>query len=251
MNPISSGTSEENRVANHRDGEHAMAPADRQTLEAVFHHPVPHNLHWMDILRLLTHLGTAEENNDGKYSLRINGKHLVFHKPHNKQLDAREVTELRHYFSSAGISPKLPNDPTATLAPTSVDVIALIDHHGAKLYRIQLSSHQQAETIKPYDPHHFLHHLHHRAELHEDGQRPPEDLAFYDKIADALGKADRIVLLGHGKGVSNAAKFFVERLEKYHPGIYAKIVRQAEVDTSAMTEAQVLELGRQALALSA
>jgi hypothetical protein len=248
---MSSGASEENRVENHRDGERAMAPADRQTLEAIFHHPVPHNLHWMDTLRLLTHLGTAEENTDGKYSIRINGKHLVLHKPHSKQLDAREVTELRHYFSSVGISSKFPYGPKPTAASTSVDVIALIDHHGAKLYRLQLSSHPQAETIKPYDPHHFLHHLHHRAELSEEGQRPAEDLVFYDRIADALGEADRIVLLSHGKGVSNAAQFLVERLEKYHPRIYAKVVRQTEADTSAMTEGQVLELGRQALALTA
>jgi hypothetical protein len=228
-----------------------MAPADRQTLEAIFHHPVPHNLHWMDTLRLLTHLGTAEEKTDGKYSVSINGKHLVFHKPHSKQLDAREVTELRHYFSSVGISPTSPYGQKEATVPTSVDVIALIDHRGAKLYRIQPSSQSQAETIKPYDPHHFLHHLHHREELREEGQRPAEDLAFYDRIADALGEADRIVLLSHGKGVSNAAGFLVERLEKYHPRISAKIVRQADVDTSAMTEGQVLELGRQALALTA
>ena len=87
--------------------------------------------------------------------------------------------------------------------------------------------------------------------MREEGQRPAEDLAFYDTIADALGEADRIVLLSHGKGVSNAAGFLVERLEKYHPRISAKIVRQADVDTSAMTEGQVLELGRQALALTA
>jgi hypothetical protein len=248
---MSSSVSEENRVENHTDAERAMAPADRQTLEAIFHHPVPHNLHWMDALRLLTHLGTAEENSDGKYSVRINGNHLVFHKPQSKQLDAREVTELRHYLSSVGISPKFPYGPKPTAAPTSVDVIVLIDHHGVKLYRVQPSSHPQAETIKPYDPHHFLHHLHHREELREQGQRPAEDLAFYDKIADALGEADRIVLLSHGTGVSNAAQFLVERLEKHHPRIYSKVVRQVEADTSAITKRQVLELGRQALAVTA
>ena len=38
-----------------------MPAADRRTLQAIFHHPVPHNLSWMDTLRLLTHLGSAEE----------------------------------------------------------------------------------------------------------------------------------------------------------------------------------------------
>ena len=229
-------------------GERHMASAERRTLDAIFHHPVPQNLSWMDTLRLLRHLGSAEENADGKFSVRINGKHLIFHKPHSKQLGPREVAELRHYLASAGISPESPYGREPAAAPASIDVIALIDHHGARLYRIHLSSSQQAENIVPYDPHHFLHHLRHRQELHEEGQRPPEDLTFYDRISDALREADRIVLLYHGKGGSNASQFLVERLAKYHPRIYARIVRQAEVNTSAMTEGQILEFGRQALA---
>ncbi len=43
-----------------------LAPVDRRTLDAIFHHPVPHNLSWMDTLHLLTHLGSAEEMADGK-----------------------------------------------------------------------------------------------------------------------------------------------------------------------------------------
>lgn len=35
-----------------------MAIIDRHTLDAIFDHPVPHNLSWMDVLRLLTHLGS-------------------------------------------------------------------------------------------------------------------------------------------------------------------------------------------------
>jgi hypothetical protein len=124
----------------------------------------------------------------------------------------------------------------------------LIDHHGAKLYQIHLSSDQQAETVTPYDPHHFLHHLRHRAEVSEQGQRPAEDLTFYDRIAETLRDADRIVLLSHGTGSSDASNVLVERLKKQHPGIYAKIVGEAEVNTSAMTEAEVLAYGRQVLA---
>jgi hypothetical protein len=185
------------------EGRH-MATNDRRTLEAIFHHPVPHNLSWMDTLRLLTHLGSADEKADGKYSLMINGRHLIVPKPHAKHLDAREITDLRHYLSSAGISPENPYGTPETADSTSVDIIALIDHHSAKLYRIHLSSGQRAETIAPYDPHHFLHHLHHREELREQGQRPPEDLTFYDGIAQALRDADRTILLGHGTGLSNA-----------------------------------------------
>jgi hypothetical protein len=225
-----------------------MPAAHRRTLDAIFHHPVPHNLSWLDTLNLLTHLGSAEEKADGKYSLTIEGQHLIFHKPHSKHLDAREVTELRRYLASAGISPQNPYGMAPATEPPTVDVVALIDHHGAKLYRIDLSSTQAGEAVKPYDPHHFLHHLHHREELREQGQRAPEDLTFYDRIAEALRDADRIVLLSHGTGESDAGQILAERLEKKHPSVYARIVRQADVNSSAMTEAEIIAYARQTLA---
>ncbi len=229
------------------EGWRHIAVDDRRTLETIFHHPAPHNLDWMDVLRLLKHLGTADEKADGKYSLMINGNHLVFHKPHGKHLDASQVADLRHYLGLSGISPDDPYGTPSAAKSNSTDVVVLIDHHGAKLYQIHHSSDQQAETVAPYDPHHFLHHLHHRDETSEQGQRPAEDLTFYDRIAEALRDADRIVLLSHGTGSSNASNVLAERLKKQHPGIYAKIVGQAEVNTSAMTEAEILAYGRQAL----
>ena len=39
------------------EGGRHMAVDDRRTLDAIFHHPAPHNLGWMDVLRLLKHLG--------------------------------------------------------------------------------------------------------------------------------------------------------------------------------------------------
>jgi hypothetical protein len=232
------------------EGRRHMAAADRRTLAAIFRHPVAHNLSWMDALRLVTHLGSAIETADGKYSLTINGKHLIFHRPHGKHFDAGETAELRRYLVSAGISPENPYGTPPESRSNSVDVVALIDHHGAKLYRVDFSQ-RRAETVSPYDPHHFLHHLHHRGELREPGQRAPEDLAYYDRIAEALSGADRIVLLCHGTGQSNASQVLAERLKKYHPGIYARIVRQAEVNTSAMTDGQILAYARDVLATHA
>ncbi len=230
------------------EGGRHMAVDDRRTLEAIFHHPAPHNLGWMDVLRLLKHLGSADERADGKYSLMLNGNHLVFHKPHGKHLDASQVADLRHYFGLSGISPDNLYGTPAAAKSSSTDVVVLIDHHGAKLYQIHLSSDQQAETVAPYDPHHFLHHLHHRDEMREHGQRPAEDLTFYDRIAEALRDVDRVVLLSHGTGTSNASGVLAEQLKKHHPGIHAKIVTHEDVNTSAMTEAQILAYGRQALA---
>jgi hypothetical protein len=228
-----------------------LAPADSRTLDALFHHPVPHNLSWMDALHLLSQLGSAEEKADGKYSLTMKGQHVIFRKPHGKHLDASEISELRHYLASAGVSPQNPYGAVQAAEPHRVDIAVLIDHHGAKLYRIDQASNQQGETVRPYDPYHFLHHLHHRDEKRERGQRAPEDLTFYDKIAEALREANRIVLVSHGTGESNASQLLAERLKKQHPDVYARIVRQADVNTSAMTEAEVIAYARQALTAGA
>ena len=132
-------------------------------------------------------------------------------------------------------------------AAERIDVVVLIDHHGAKIYRVDLASNQRGDEVRPYDPHHFLHHLHHRDELRERGQRPAEDLTFYDKIAEALRETDRIVVLSHGTGESNAAVILSERLKQHHPDVYARIVRQADVNTSAMTEPEIIAYARNVL----
>jgi hypothetical protein len=46
--------------------------------------------------------------------------------------------------------------------------------------------------------------------------------------------------------LSNAAQILAERLKKQHPDVYARIVRQADANTSAMTEAEVLAYAKQA-----
>jgi hypothetical protein len=231
---------------NSTDKDRHIGTADRRTIDSIFHHPVPHNLSWADVLYMLRQVGSAEEKADGKFSLQVGGKHLVFHKPHGKHLDAREIDELRHYLASAGISKDV-YGAGAPPPPAPVDVVVVMDHHEAKLYQILLSSDQHPQTVRPYDPHHFLHHLHHRDELRERGQRPAEDLTFYDRIAEALRETGRIILLCHGKGVGNAGDFFTERLKKHHSDIYARVVLQARVDTSAMTEPQILAYARTAL----
>jgi hypothetical protein len=51
---------------------------DRHTVEPVFRQPVARNLTWMDVLHVLKLVGAAaEQGPDGKYTLQVNGKHLV------------------------------------------------------------------------------------------------------------------------------------------------------------------------------
>jgi hypothetical protein len=126
--------------------------------------------------------------------------------------------------------------------------MVVVDHHGARIYRIDVASADASKhEIKPYDPHHFLHHLTHKGESRVQGQRAPEDTDFYKSIAEALAAGGRIVVVGHGTGKSNAAEHLTEYLRTHHPETYQRVVREIDADLSAATTAQLLELAEQAL----
>jgi hypothetical protein len=130
-----------------------------------------------------------------------------------------------------------------------ITLMVVVDHHGAKIYRIDPGSgHPSSHEIRPYDPHHFLHHLTHKEQSREEGQRAPEDPSFYKRISDALAAAGRILIVGHGKGKSNAAHHLLEYLQTHQRETYQRVVREIEADLSAITTPQLLVLAEQALA---
>ena len=104
--------------------------------------------------------------------------------------------------------------------------------------------------IRPYDPHRFRHHLTHKDLSRERGQRAPEDPSFYAGLAEAVGSARAIVVIGHGAGHSNAADRLVEFLRLHHPDKFHKVTRVLVADLSSLTPPQLLVLGRRALSSS-
>jgi hypothetical protein len=81
-------------------------------------------------------------------------------------------------------------------------MVVVIDHHGAHVFKKGGDQLAHEETLTPYDPHHFHHHLVHRKEAHYQGGRVPEENSFYEQIAKAVESAEEIVLVGHGTGKS-------------------------------------------------
>jgi hypothetical protein len=126
--------------------------------------------------------------------------------------------------------------------------MVVVDHHGARIYRIDSTPGDASKReLTPYDPHHFLHHLTHKDQSREQGQRAPEDAGFYQRIGDALAAGDRIIVVGHGTGKSNAALHLTEYLRTHHRETYQRIVREIGADLSAITTPQLLALAEQAL----
>lgn len=229
-------------------GRTAIHGAHLRTLEALFRHPAAHNLEWMDVVALIEKIGAVQEKGNNKFSFDVGGEHYLMHKPHTKDLTSPEVVDLRHFLQRVGWSPEAPSQASARPEPAPPTLMVVVDHHGAKIYRIDSASDDASQReITPYDPHHFLHHLTHKDQSREQGQRAPEDADFYKRIGDALAAGGRIVVVGHGTGKSNAAEHLTEYLRTHHRETYQRIVREIEADLSAATTPQLLALAEQAL----
>jgi hypothetical protein len=238
-----------------------LSKTSAATLDALFRHPIASNLSWLDVTKLFEKIGTINQKSHNEVAFDVAGEHHAMRKPHNKDLTKTEVMDLRHMLSRAGWSPvaavvapaedtpeaATPPDPMPDLMP---DLMIVMDHHEARIYHLDLSAVDIADhVIKPYDPHHFLHHLTHKDQDRERGQRAPEDNQFYQDIEHAVADAGRIVLVGHGHGHSNAAHHLAEFLREHHPDVAHKLAGEVAADLSALTEPQLLELGRKALAV--
>ena len=220
---------------------HRIHHRDRRVLETIFRHPTPGNLAWSEALHLIERLGTAQQEPNGKVLLAIGEHRHVLHQPHAKELTREEVTELRKFLEAAGATPASVDvaEEGQAVEPATPDMLLTVDHHEARLFAIEGTS-AHTRTLRPYDPHHFLHHLTHRQERELRGQREPEESSYYAQIAAALAPARRIVVLGHGTGHSNAAAHLQELLRAKHPDIARRVVATKAVDLSAVTESQLL-----------
>jgi hypothetical protein len=226
----------------------SLTGSHRRTLDAIFRHPTTHNLEWNDVVALIDEIGGAHEKANNEFVFEVAGEHRIVRKPHTKDLTGSEVIEIRHFLTQAGFSPEAPSRPAAHSDPAAPALLIVADHHGAKLFHVDVGSDDVSEhAIKPYDPHHFLHHLMHKDQSRERGQRAPEEPAYYEKIAEALAQGGKIVVVGHGSGKSNAAHHLTEYLRTHHAETFGRIVREMDADLSSVTDPQLLDLAREAL----
>lgn len=227
-----------------------LTEEEHLTLDAMFTHPLPY-IGWNKALALFSALGTVEPMADDEFAFRIGGEHHLLRKPHDEDLSAPEIVGLRHLIERAGLKPILPAshpDPAPRELPSIPGLLVVMDHHGAKVFEIDASAADPNEhTIIPYDPHGYRHHLTHKDQSQEDGQRASEDPAFYERIAHTIAAGAHIVVVGHGHGHSDAAHHLVEHLQAVHRDIYGRTVTEIVADLSSLTAPQLLELGRRAL----
>jgi hypothetical protein len=188
------------------------------------------------VIALFAKLGAVDHKSNNEYVFSIGGEHHLMHAGHGKDLRTDDVVIFRHMLTRAGWSPDNAKPVVPDLAFTKklVDLpnlLVAIEHREARIYQIDLASADQAaHAIKPYDPHHFLHHLSHKDKAGEGGQRVAEDPSFYGRIAEALRPAGRIVVIEHGTGHSNAGRHLVAYLQLHHNDIFEKLSLEVDAD---------------------
>jgi len=134
---------------------------------------------------------------------------------------------------------------------SDLSIVVLISYHGAKLYHVDRLLNESGEAVGSYSAKEFFRHERRGSRQGEHRQGTASDQRFYRRVAEYLGDADRIVLLSHGTRSTSELRVMAEWLEKSRPDVYARIVREARVDTSTMTEAEVMSYAGAAFGLRA
>ena len=220
--------------------------ADRRTLDAIFRHPLAHSLEWREIVSLFNAIGGSEEKHNGEFELRAGEHAMAMKKPHTKDVTGQEVMDLRHFLERSGWSPTAKaQEPSAEA--TAPSLIIVIDHAGARVYKIERGP-DGAHEVPANDSKHILHQLDRKTRDADRDETYPRDETFFEEVAQAVSTGGRIVVISHGKGQSNEADHLSAYLQAHHKSIHARIVREIVADLPHLTTPELLTLGRNAFA---
>lgn len=207
--------------------------------DAVFRHPIAHNLQWRDLRAMLEAYSESTEDNGDKVKFARNGVTLTVHVPQHKDFsDSEQLMKVRHYLENA--------EPKATASATQGDgkhVLVVIDHREARVYTTEMHG-AVPERIVPHSEDGSHRHLH-NVETQGDGQRKPETASFYEAISRKLMNAEKILLFGSATGSSSAMDHLMAELTKNHPALADRVIGKVVVDEHHMSDDQLLAEARE------
>ncbi len=178
---------------------------------------------------MFNELGDVVEESNGKFKFTRNGQTITLH-PQGKEIEIEEVMHIRHFLDgSAKPSPEASNPPQ--------DLIVVIDHAGARIYRHGAED-KQPIHIEPIDP------SGHDQQVHNSMGRSgksegPYRTQFYENVISKLEGADRILMVGDGHGSSSEIEHLVELMKERHPDLIKKIIGEETMDLSHTTEPEI------------
>jgi hypothetical protein len=214
-----------------------LSGSHRRTYNAIFQHPVSHNLAWLDVHALFRELGSVEVEPNGNLTVTRNGHVLVLHSPRTKEVaETEELMALRHFLQRS-------DRPEPATPGKDKHWLVVIDHHEARIYR---SAEPGAipQQIRPHAPEDFFRHTHNSQDFAR-GQEKPDPNSFFEPVAGVLNGAGKILVFGTGTGTGSEMDQFVAWLKQHRPALAARIVGTESVNEHHLTEPQLLAKARE------
>ncbi len=208
-------------------------------LSELYAHPIAENIKWMEIIPALSSIGLVHTEKNGSRHFTRNGHTVVFGKADHDTLDAEEIMKLRHFLHFSAISKNRTDD-------LSKDMIVAIDHRQTVIFQDPGMASESRTKEQSGLPLGWL--LHKRpASPPYSNIGPDENNDYYDAVIKDMANAKRIVILSHGKGSSNAAHQLMARIYGKNPELAHRIAAIQRCDLEAMSEPQIISLGKQLL----
>jgi len=226
-----------------------MKQQHARTLQALFNHPLKHDLRVSDVEALLKHLEIAVEPL-ADHRLRVqlpSGEMMVLHAAaglHHPYLDEEGILRLRRLLERGGITPAHPEGrESSARGDQATRLVIHLDHRGARLWWLENGELDTAE-LRPHGLWSSHQRLSHRHDRDVAGQRAPLDFAYLNELSEAVLEADRVLLLGHGHGQSDLRQLLQEHLQQHHPEALDRI-DVVTVDDTACSDAELLAIARE------
>jgi hypothetical protein len=209
------------------------------TLSELSAHPIARNIEWSELIPALSSIGLLQTEKNGKYHFERNGHTISFEPSHHKVLGTEEVLNLRHFLVISA-------EPVDSNASEGHGVIVAIDYHRAFICHdpgLETESQQyvHADLQKGRK-------LHTRpTSLPFNDSHPTVDRLYYGAVIKEIMNSNRIVILGHGTGSSNASAPLLNLMNQKYPELMYRVVAVMRCDLEAMTEDELIKAGTRLL----
>jgi len=226
-----------------------MKKQHAHTLEAVFQHPLRHDLRMRDVETMLVDLDAHVEHlSDHRLKLQLaSGETMVLHAAagqHHPLLDADGVLRLRRFLEEAGVTPEHRDTPQPhPRGDQAKRLVIHLDHRGARLWWLEGDA-VETSTLQPHGLWSSHQRLSHRHDRDVAGQRAPVDYGYLNQLTESVLKADRVLLIGHGHGQSDLRGILKKHIDRHHPSKKERL-EMATIDDATYTDTQILAIARQ------
>ena len=214
-----------------------LAGSHLRTYNAIFRHPMAHNLDWHAVRSLLAHLCEVVEEPNGNLRVARNGQVMVLRPTRTKDVSEEdEMVALRRFLEKSGTEPD-------DAAKEEAHWLLVINHHEARIYRSEMDG-TMPQRILPHEPSEYFRHAHNSKDFAR-GREKPDPNTFFEPVANALQASGQILVFGTGKGTSSEMEQFIGWLKVHHPETARRIIGSETIDENHLSEGQLVAKARE------